>query len=105
MTSTEQPPALSGADGPDGGAPRRRGLLARLLLGGVRVYQRFISPLSPPRCRFYPSCSSYAVLAIEKHGAVRGTRLAVWRVLRCNPWNSGGVDDVPGTGPGAVHDH
>ena len=103
MTSAERPgPA---AVEPPVTGPRRRGLLARLLLGTVRLYQRFISPLSPPRCRFYPSCSSYAVIAIETHGPVRGTGLAVWRVLRCNPWNSGGVDDVPGTGPGAVHDH
>lgn len=103
---------MTPAEGPDHAAveppvagPRRRGLLARLLLGAVGLYRRFISPLSPPRCRFYPSCSSYAVIAIETHGPVRGTGLAVWRVLRCNPWNSGGVDDVPGTGPGAVHDH
>ena len=76
-----------------GGA--RRGPVARALVGGVRWYQRYISPLSGPRCRYYPSCSSYAVTAIEKHGAVRGVRLAVWRLLRCNPWTDGGIDDVP----------
>lgn len=80
---------------------RRRGPLARVLLGAVRFYQRFISPLSGPRCRFYPSCSSYAVTAIEKHGALRGTGLAAWRLLRCNPWNDGGVDDVPEPRPKA----
>ncbi|WP_426593865.1 membrane protein insertion efficiency factor YidD [Cellulomonas sp. McL0617] len=68
---------------------------ARLLLLGVRGYQLFISPMTPQTCRFYPSCSQYAVLALQRHGAVRGTYLAVWRVLRCNPWNPGGVDDVP----------
>lgn len=74
---------------------RARGPVARVLLGGVRLYQRYISPLSGPRCRYYPTCSSYAVTAIEKHGALRGTRLAVWRLLRCNPWTDGGIDDVP----------
>lgn len=100
MTVADEHPEL--ADHPRAG--RRRPVTA-VLRGLVRAYQRYVSPLSPPRCRFYPSCSSYAVLALEKHGAVRGTRLAVWRVLRCNPWNSGGVDDVPGTGPAADHDH
>lgn len=78
---------------------RRRGPVARFLVGGVRWYQRYISPLSGPRCRYYPSCSSYAVTAIEKHGALRGTRLAVWRLLRCNPWTDGGIDDVPEPAP------
>ncbi len=70
-------------------------LPARLLLLLVRGYQLFISPMTPPTCRFYPSCSQYAVIALQRHGALRGTYLAVWRVLRCNPWNVGGVDDVP----------
>ncbi len=77
----------------------------RLLVLAVRGYQRFISPLTPPTCRFYPSCSSYAVTALERHGVWRGTRLAVWRVLRCNPWNSGGVDDVPPAGSHRGHLH
>jgi putative membrane protein insertion efficiency factor len=68
---------------------------ARLLLLAVRGYQLFISPMTPQTCRFYPSCSQYAVIALQRHGAIRGTYLAVWRVLRCNPWNAGGVDDVP----------
>ncbi|QTE31669.1 membrane protein insertion efficiency factor YidD [Pengzhenrongella sicca] len=68
----------------------------------LRVYQRVVSPLSGPSCRFYPSCSSYAVLAVQRHGVLRGGRLAVWRVLRCNPWNPGGVDDVP-PGRDSVH--
>lgn len=71
-----------------------------LLIGLVRAYQLVISPLTPPTCRFYPSCSQYAVIALTRHGALRGTWLAVRRVLRCHPWNPGGVDDVP---PAAAH--
>lgn len=69
--------------------------MTRLLLLLVRGYQLFISPLLGPRCRFYPSCSAYAVTALQTHGAVRGTWLAVRRVGRCHPWNPGGVDHVP----------
>lgn len=72
-----------------------RQLPKRLLVGLVRLYQKYISPLSGPRCRFYPSCSRYAVEALETHGALKGSALAGWRLLRCNPWNPGGVDDVP----------
>lgn len=71
-------------------------LPGRLLLLLLRGYQLFISPLTPPSCRFYPSCSEYAVRAVRIHGVFKGGALAVWRVLRCNPWNYGGVDDVPG---------
>lgn len=77
----------------------------RLLVLLIRVYQRFLSPLTPPTCRFYPSCSSYAVTALERHGVIRGARLAVWRILRCNPWNPGGVDDVPPAGSHRRHPH
>jgi putative membrane protein insertion efficiency factor len=90
------------------GAALLRGVLRlprRLLVLGIRGYQRFLSPLTPPTCRFYPSCSQYAVIALERHGVLRGTRLAVWRVLRCNPWNPGGVDDVPPAGPHRRHPH
>lgn len=66
--------------------------LARLL---IRGYQKFISPLFPPRCKYYPTCSAYAIQALEKHGFIKGTILAVWRILRCNPWSRGGVDYVP----------
>jgi putative membrane protein insertion efficiency factor len=65
------------------------------LLAVVRFYQRAISPALPPRCRFYPTCSAYAVEAIERHGAGRGSRLALWRILKCAPWHRGGVDLVP----------
>jgi putative membrane protein insertion efficiency factor len=68
------------------------------LLAVVRFYQRAISPAFPPRCRFYPSCSAYALEAIELHGAARGSWLAVRRLAKCAPWHPGGVDLVPGSG-------
>jgi putative membrane protein insertion efficiency factor len=73
-------------------------LLRLLLIGGIRVYQKVLSPLLGPRCRFYPSCSAYAVEAIGVHGAGKGTVLAVARIGRCHPWNPGGVDHVPPKG-------
>ena len=60
----------------------------------IRIYQKFISPLTPPSCRFYPSCSEYAVQAYQKHGVFKGTAMAIWRILRCNPFNKGGYDPV-----------
>nr|WP_240895321.1 membrane protein insertion efficiency factor YidD [Kineococcus siccus] len=69
------------------------------MVGAVRVYQLVVSPWLGPTCRFYPSCSSYAVDALRTHGAVRGTWLAARRLLRCHPWNPGGVDPVPPRGP------
>jgi uncharacterized protein len=74
---------------------RRRSTLARLLLGLIRAYQRWISPVRPPTCRFTPSCSVYAVTAVERHGALRGGWLATRRLLRCGPWHPGGHDPVP----------
>lgn len=70
-------------------------LPARALVLLIRGYQTVISPMRGPTCRFYPSCSAYAVTALRTHGALRGTAMAVWRLLRCNPWNPGGVDHVP----------
>ncbi|MDR2378739.1 MAG: membrane protein insertion efficiency factor YidD [Bifidobacteriaceae bacterium] len=61
----------------------------------VRGYQRWISPLTGPRCRFYPSCSDYAITALRTHGLVRGGALAARRLTRCHPFNPGGVDHVP----------
>ena len=61
----------------------------------VRAYQFLVSPLLPPSCRFLPSCSEYAVEAIERHGAVRGIGLAVRRLARCHPWGGSGYDPVP----------
>jgi putative membrane protein insertion efficiency factor len=69
--------------------------VSKVLIALVRVYQVVISPLVGPRCRFYPSCSSYAIEAMRVHGALRGSGLAAWRVLRCNPFNGGGLDPVP----------
>jgi len=66
-----------------------------LLIYLVRGYQVAISPLLPPSCRYYPSCSAYAVEALEKHGALRGAWLAARRILRCNPFRPGGFDPVP----------
>ncbi|HYD54401.1 MAG TPA: membrane protein insertion efficiency factor YidD [Gemmatimonadaceae bacterium] len=72
-----------------------RGLPRLLLIYAVRGYQVAISPLLPPSCRYYPSCSAYAVEALEKHGALRGSWLAARRILRCNPFRPGGFDPVP----------
>ncbi|MBO1751172.1 membrane protein insertion efficiency factor YidD [Actinotalea sp. BY-33] len=82
--------------------PRVSGLIAGVrsvprlvLVAALRVYQSVISPMTGPTCRYYPSCSSYALIAVQRHGAVRGTWLAARRLLRCHPWAAGGVDDVP----------
>lgn len=69
--------------------------LGVLLILPIRFYQKFISPLKPATCRFTPSCSQYAIEAIRKHGPFRGFLLAVWRILRCNPWGGSGYDPVP----------
>lgn len=74
-------------------------MIARLLVLPIRLYQLVISPLLGPRCRFYPSCSAYAVEALTRHGALRGSWLALRRLLRCHPWNPGGVDPVPPSRP------
>jgi putative membrane protein insertion efficiency factor len=63
-------------------------------IGFIRVYQRFISPLLGPRCKYHPSCSEYAVQAIDRYGILRGAVLAAWRLLRCNPFSHGGYDPV-----------
>jgi uncharacterized protein len=68
-----------------------------LLVLPIRAYQLAVSPLLGPRCRFYPSCSAYAVEALQVHGPLRGTWLAARRLLRCHPWNPGGIDPVPQT--------
>jgi len=75
-------------DGPGPSAARR------LAAAPIRAYQLLVSPLFAPRCRYYPSCSEYAVQAIERFGILRGLVLAGWRILRCNPWSPGGVDLV-----------
>lgn len=69
-----------------------------VLIGLIRAYQLVVSPLLGPRCKYYPSCSSYGLEAVRTHGAMTGAALAAWRVLRCNPWSYGGVDEVPQPG-------
>ena len=69
-------------------------LIKTALSGVIRFYRRFISPAKAPCCRFYPTCSQYAIDAISKHGAVKGTGMAIWRVLRCNPFGKSGYDPV-----------
>lgn len=61
----------------------------------INFYRKFISPLFPAKCKYYPTCSSYALTAVKRFGFIRGTLLAVWRILRCNPWSPGGIDPVP----------
>ena len=67
-------------------------MLSKLFILLVRCYQKWISPLLGARCRFYPTCSQYAILAVKKYGFFKGFFKACWRILRCNPWNPGGVD-------------
>ena len=69
-------------------------LLTLVLLVPVRLYQRLVSPALPRRCKYEPTCSAYAVEALRAHGPLRGTVLAVWRLLRCNPFSHGGYDPV-----------
>jgi uncharacterized protein len=69
--------------------------LARVLLGAIRIYQAFFSPMMPSACKFYPTCSHYAADAVRLHGARRGSWLALRRLLRCHPFTRGGVDLVP----------
>jgi putative membrane protein insertion efficiency factor len=69
--------------------------MKKILLLLVKFYRKYISPLKPPCCKYYPTCSTYALTALEKHGAVKGSILAAWRLARCNPFSMGGVDHVP----------
>jgi putative membrane protein insertion efficiency factor len=58
----------------------------------IRLYQKFLSPFLGHNCRFYPTCSEYSIMAIEKYGLIKGSLKALWRILRCNPWSKGGID-------------
>lgn len=71
-----------------------RNIAKNVLLLLLRVYRWAISPLLPPACRYVPTCSEYAMEAVERYGAVRGSAMAVWRLLRCHPFTRGGVDNV-----------
>lgn len=68
--------------------------LKKIVIGLVRVYQKLISPLFPPTCRFYPTCSAYFIQAVEKYGVIKGTFLGIRRILKCHPFNPGGYDPL-----------
>jgi len=69
--------------------------LKKIVIGIIKIYQKVISPLTPPSCRFYPTCSHYGIEAVEKHGALKGFWLAVRRISKCHPFHEGGFDPVP----------
>lgn len=69
--------------------------MKKIIIFGIRFYRDFVSPLKPPSCRFYPTCSAYALEAVGKYGAMKGTFLFLKRLLRCNPFCKGGYDPVP----------
>ena len=69
--------------------------LTRLVWALVKLYKTVLSPILPPACRFHPTCSEYALEALERHGLIRGGWLALGRIARCHPWNDGGFDPVP----------
>ena len=68
--------------------------MRKIFVKPIEVYRRFVSPMLPPSCRYWPSCSEYALQAIEKHGVLKGGLMGAWRVTRCNPWSEGGIDPV-----------
>lgn len=94
-TTPGRPTPGVGGDGRETDARPVISAAARMLLLPIIAYRRWISPALPARCRFYPSCSAYAVEAISTHGVIRGVGLATWRLLRCQPFNRGGYDPVP----------
>ena len=69
--------------------------MKKILVSLIKLYRRFLSPLKPPSCRFYPTCSQYTMEAVEKHGAVKGSFLGLKRILKCHPLHPGGYDPVP----------
>lgn len=73
--------------------------MKQIFIGVFRFYQKAISPLTPPSCRFYPTCSHYGVEALEKHGAIKGLYLTVRRISKCHPFHEGGIDPVPDPWP------
>ena len=76
--------------------------MKKLFIKLIRLYQRYISPLTPPTCRFHPTCSNYAIEAISEYGVLKGTWLAIKRILKCHPFHLGGFDPVP---PKKDHKH
>ena len=79
--------------------------LNAVFIGLIRVYQYTLSPMLGQRCKYYPSCSNYAIGAIREHGPIKGIGLASWRLLRCNPFSNGGYDPVPPRHDHCGHDH
>tara|TARA_B100000965_G_scaffold54630_1_gene41087 strand:- start:133 stop:369 length:237 start_codon:yes stop_codon:yes gene_type:complete len=71
-------------------------MINKMLIKLVKIYQKFISPMLGQNCRFHPTCSQYAIEALDVHGTVKGTYMAVKRILKCNPWGGSGIDYVPG---------
>ncbi|MEE1030548.1 MAG: membrane protein insertion efficiency factor YidD [Ruminococcus sp.] len=69
--------------------------MKNIMIKAIRFYQKYLSPLKSTKCPYYPSCSQYGLEAIQKYGALKGGLLALWRILRCNPFSKGGVDPVP----------
>ncbi|MBQ9673335.1 MAG: membrane protein insertion efficiency factor YidD [Ruminococcus sp.] len=69
--------------------------MKKILIAVIKFYQKNISPLTKPKCKYYPTCSCYGLEAIQVHGAAKGSFLTVWRILRCNPFSRGGYDPVP----------
>lgn len=69
--------------------------MKKILISMIRFYQRYLSPLKSTKCPYYPSCSNYGLEAIKKYGAFKGGILALWRIIRCNPFSKGGYDPVP----------
>ncbi|MGI5894619.1 MAG: membrane protein insertion efficiency factor YidD [Candidatus Merdivicinus sp.] len=71
--------------------------MKQLLMGFVRFYQKYLSRMKAPCCRFYPTCSAYMLTSLERFGVLKGSILGIWRILRCNPFCAGGIDPVPET--------
>jgi len=69
--------------------------MKKILIKMIQFYQKYLSPMKSTKCPYYPSCSQYGIEAIQKHGAIKGSLLAAWRILRCNPFSRGGYDPVP----------
>jgi uncharacterized protein len=80
-------------------------MLKKVFLSVIRFYQIVISPLKPPSCRFYPTCSHYGLEAVERFGAIKGGWLAIKRILKCHPFHQGGVDPVPEKWPTKKKEH
>ncbi|MCC6011834.1 membrane protein insertion efficiency factor YidD [Candidatus Caldipriscus sp.] len=67
-------------------------MIKNSLIFVIRAYRKYISPLKPPSCRYYPTCSEYAMISLQKYGLFKGTLKSIWRILRCNPFSKGGID-------------